>query len=484
MLFSGAAFFGGCTSDTLRFHKRGATVHRTTMNTRPPDSTRNPTTFSCFTACFKAAADTPTPVQRRHALLEAASGESIAAGTDRQQFRTTTDQEVSRTAIRNALRNGVTVLGPGFDLTDYFAPRERLDCQHIKPKKQAYESVMGLLLKLGRAFSESTGSTLLQAWTEVRDAINLLPCDDDRTAAFKGIATVYIQQIIRAEEAKEALLEKVSALDAAEKSDLVQLARPHTGQGPVTDRQIVDHLFRLVIDPQDLRACDQGASPLLGNAEYSYDIAEPGYLAGTLRGLDRLFGKLPARMDAGFVEQLHDLLVGGAMRSAPSAVAVPFEPGLRDGNIYSFGVQRGRNLTDAGAAELAQLDRKFSFLEELTRDKDHLMAARVWALPVSKQELSARLQSLMDTYHASIEQCSSLPMAAREGAQSLAIAILCSSIERLHPFKDGNARTVNLLHYMLERQCGHALSAIDPNHFDGHSAQEMAATLQRNKIAR
>ena len=341
---------------------------------------------------------------------------------------------------------------------------------------------MGLLLDQEKTFTARTGCTRLQGYQEIRRALERQQPADDLQLAFKGIASTYIAHIIRAEEAKGELLQSISRLAETEKAPLRSLVGTSDRESTATDQQIVDNCFRLVMDPAHIHRFDRGASAALGNAEFSRDIDMPGFLAGALKGLNRVFGNLPPRLDAQFVEALHDDTVRGASRSVPVVRNEPCAPGFRDRAVAAVALTRGQDLTQAGSLELARLNPSFSYLIDVScNPAGNVAHGMLMVQPVSSLKIQARVTDFLKQ-HRKYTRSVRLPTQELQARQRHADAVLCSSVARLQPFSDANTLTAHLLMYAVQRQRGDSLSRINPANFVGHSTQELASAMRIHKM--
>lgn len=220
-------------------------------------------------------------------------------------------------------------------------------------------------------------------------------------------------------------------------------------------------LWRLVING-DMHAVGYGC----------FDRREPGYLDGMMVGLQRMLETVDAPPTADLLNVLHHAAVHGV------------SDGTRDGGFVtgfratgsSFGLLPGQTMSLQGMIELQD-----KLATGILHGWSNLAGqGRMPALSSSVKtpaEVRTKVDVLFGRYHAEIAA------ADTEDAKLTAIVRCVQDLEQVHPFTDGNIRTmVFLLGNKLLMQNGMppAIYA-DPNVFDAFSEKELVAIVKQGQ---
>ena len=158
---------------------------------------------------------------------------------------------------------------------------------------------------------------------------------------------------------------------------------------------------------------------------------------------------------------------------------------------FSFGVVRGWNMTDDGFVELKTLIVRYDSFKHLrlvnsapnARINGKYHTVHTHLFPSNYEHRESAANTIFDDYNSAINQIDLLdPVSENVDQKSVilrkkvaAIVTLVKSLEQLHFFIDGNARTICML--LLYRECirNNIFPPLldDPNNFDGHSQAEL-----------
>lgn len=238
-----------------------------------------------------------------------------------------------------------------------------------------------------------------------------------------------------------------------------------------------------------------------------FDVKEPGYLKSLCNGFDYMLQTLSQPLSTELLVNFHDIAVGNTFERFSSGIHhedVRFEYGFRKGNTQFGLTDRGltANYTRQGIAELLQIiaadetDRYFSIRQDLTKGADKIVPK----LPITDNFLDEVMTKLKtDTYDfklganrngviekkvsAAIERYhTEVTLANNDDTKIRAIARCIHQLEIIHPFPDGNCRTMMLVMNKLLVQQGLNPAILEnPNRIDAYSVDEICEEIKRGQ---
>lgn len=225
-----------------------------------------------------------------------------------------------------------------------------------------------------------------------------------------------------------------------------------------------EHFFRLYIDRARQ---DEG--------HRCFDVKEPGYEVGMLKGFSYVRDHIGIRMDAKGFEELHDVCIDNVkMRD------FPFQKGYQFGSAYKWDKERSASPIAIQEWEEEKLidvtprdeDKETGFLSRKFSSDIGSSFDSPDALPQCKEKIN----ELFETYYKDIK------LAKSDEGELLAIVKLCRALEIYHPFRDGNQRTIVfcLLNKLLIENNFSPVILEDPVVFDGYlSAEELVDAVKK-----
>lgn len=193
----------------------------------------------------------------------------------------------------------------------------------------------------------------------------------------------------------------------------------------------------------------------------NYEVREPGFLAAMTRSFISMLDSIDEELSIGILVHLHACATQKVSNLQEGVVPGQFRDQTEIGFGFALGAQR--NCTLAGLFELIELTKK---TKHGALNSGVVRGFRCPARP--RAEIEADAVAMIDSYNADMKTIREpLPKLKR-------IARLIANLERLHPFADGNCRTICIL--SLNRELiRHGFSPVildDPNIFDGFSNDE------------
>lgn len=376
--------------------------------------------------------------------------------------------------------------------------------------RKIYEGALRSVFDMAQRLACPSGSSETERYRALCDALRKLPRQESEHAnAFWGMALVYCHALERLHAGKEAFARSFEQFEGTVQAMLEPLAAGAPGCRASAE-EVASSIYKLVLDPRHIKRYERGATHTIPKTEHLYELTEPGYMHAMLKGLEKVYSDPMAEVDVDYIEKLHGTVIEGVFAGLPSptrkyvvqnrveapktreawnacaAKSAFFEPQMREaGEPIGYGVMMGRNwLSPAGWLELQQLNPELSCIQDAKYGENgELITCRVYCHGVGKTRLKAEVAALLDRYRAEIADARNLPdFHARENAIALAIARLGAPLVRLHPFLDGNARTVKLLLLKMLAENGMAPSVFEPSILGGWSAQEIADELMKKRV--
>ncbi len=246
-----------------------------------------------------------------------------------------------------------------------------------------------------------------------------------------------------------------------------------------------EHRWRLMIDGRN--QTNENCHPL------EFDGCEPGYHAAMYRAFELMEHTINQPLTVDLIVALHDMAIDGVKTEKGSLFAkgIISEPKKGKFGLTNRGLS-GSNVSDAGFKEMVlQIKNTDAFFEikdqyNNTIDDDfyekvindtytfsQMCADKIELYRYGKlnspAEVIKQLQELINTYYQNISSASSPELTLK------AIADFAHQANLLHPFWDGNIRTlVFLVVNKLLLQNGFPPAIFnDPNRFDGHTVNEL-----------
>lgn len=248
-------------------------------------------------------------------------------------------------------------------------------------------------------------------------------------------------------------------------------------------------LYKLFIDGN--RWPKKGSTSSL-EEQLTFDKKEIGYTKAMMQGFIFLFENLHRKIDAQFIEDLHDI---ATKQVIASDVGEPLELGFRShqrkDQMETFGLKQGETLSDLGKRELldkmhdSRYDFMFDgekwnvfelFISNPRNTIDRLVAGEIPRLKLYPPRVKGILEEAVNHL---IRIYDSAPKNS-ENEKLNAIINLVQGLEQIHPFYDGNIRTfaILLIQRLLFELDLKPVCFKDPNCFDCLSVAELRSKIE------
>ncbi|MBI5448620.1 MAG: Fic family protein [Gammaproteobacteria bacterium] len=215
-----------------------------------------------------------------------------------------------------------------------------------------------------------------------------------------------------------------------------------------------EEIWRLFIDGEKQRK---------ENGWLDYECREPGFMLGMMSGFSHLKEHISEPLSSALLLDLHAACCTGVSNLSNTVSTAKY----RDNVEVEYGLGE-ENASVMGLIELSEEQARggYSYKMKYFHLKD-VFGIHATAQPM--EEIQRSVEAIILHYHQAILKC-------KNKADRIHVIInLITSLERTHPFSDGNCRTICV--FLLNRELiRHQLSPVildDPNRFDGFSKLEL-----------
>lgn len=246
-----------------------------------------------------------------------------------------------------------------------------------------------------------------------------------------------------------------------------------------------------------------------GKGPLSQDSLEKGYLQGVFSGLEfilaELSSKTPKKLDADFLLELHKRTTANVFEEVPipdvlETRFVPIDHNYRDitGTGFRINIDQnnpGNNATVKGIRELVvEFKEGYSYFVKIGEVKTELKSeaeilaaiangdiVAIESRPLPSLSPQQIRQSVIDRVNQILLVYQNMPKSTEDEILE-ATAITIRSLEVLHPFKDANCRTLNLLRQFILMQNGLFPRVITNNdRIDAYAISELVEEMRQGK---
>lgn len=239
------------------------------------------------------------------------------------------------------------------------------------------------------------------------------------------------------------------------------------------------NLYKLFIDQNRWDTAPKTSPELI------FDKKEPGYMRGMINGFAWMISNHFRKLDATFLEDLHDCSIGDVVDEEGQ----PFSKGFRkyeDGG-EAFGLKPMETVSERGIEELLSRRITYQYIDQ-TGDTIFPLKNALDNYSTIFQDLRIKLRP---TYPETCKENANFVISIYEQTEKTteeqklrAIVRLCQDLNQLHLFVDGNIRTIGilLLNKLLVDNDLEPCCLADPNCLDCLSEEELIAQVKKGML--
>ena len=245
---------------------------------------------------------------------------------------------------------------------------------------------------------------------------------------------------------------------------------------PTVKKPIINKQVKLIIGfpyEQYFRLFIDGYKQVKGAS--SFEEKEPGYLQGMYSAfLKYILPNIHESVTIDTLKSIHKEATSNIIKpNNGRSDSQDFKPGVfrRFNEQVNFTLTLGGNTSKEGLIEIREQSLIYDFIVVNNKEKIKLQGTK------DTTRIPDLVTNVLTDYENTIKNCDS------KKEKLTAIAEMISKLERIHPFNDGNCRSICMLLLQKELARANLDPAImyDPNMFDGFSEKEMIEEIEEGQ---